>query len=155
MRLFSPRVLRRWQEALIAPICHRQIDRFAASGSADLVAAYADRVAPRVIAALMGMNHDDDRFIEHLEGLFQARFAMRSRLLNPTFDTEFIEAGIAATTELIEILTPHFRALESGEGDDFVSMIWRQAPELFGESWSEINVVGLAGTMWEAGTVTT
>jgi cytochrome P450 len=56
---FRPRALDQWRSALIEPIIHDLIDRFAGRGHADLVAEFTFAYPARVIAAILGVPDDD------------------------------------------------------------------------------------------------
>ena len=155
MHAFTPRVLRQWQESLFRPICHRQIDAFAADGRADLVTQYANRVAPRVIASMMGLPHDDDGWLKHMDSLFVPRLALKQRIAESTVERELVDRALAATRELEEMLRPYVRARRNRAGDDLISMVWRDAEQLFGEDWDELDVLGLVTAVWEGGSGTT
>lgn len=76
MRAFSGRALTALGDTLIRPIAHSEIDRFAARGRADLHAEFTERVAPRVIAAAMGLPWRDDDWLERFLELFQQRIRL-------------------------------------------------------------------------------
>lgn len=157
MRLFTPRIVKTWQEELIRPICHAQIDRFEATGRADLVADYAGRIAPRVLLRLMGLPDVDETFTEHLTDLF----AKRDRARQPIFaaaghvDRESIAPALAAVDELRETLREIVLSRRDGKGDDLISALWRDAEQVFGPGWNEGDVIGMAVLIWDAGAGTT
>lgn len=155
MRIYPPRVLQQWRETRFVPIMHAQIDRFAARGTADLVEEYAYRVTPRVIASMLGFPADDDEWIERLEGLFTARLAFRQRqsLAEPP-TPEDKRRAFDATRELQELLEPIVRSRQSGEGDDLISLVWRQAPEAWGPDYSADDVYSMIRAWWSSGTLT-
>jgi cytochrome P450 len=155
MRAFSPRVLTQWQETLFRPIVDEEIDRFARAGRAELVADYARRVSPRVISAMLGLPHDDADLMARVEQLISARFAAKHMISLPNPDPAVIERAFRATDELKEILEPLVDERRAPDGDGLISMLWRDAPLVFGESWEPIDILAAAGVAWEGGTDTT
>jgi len=58
-RAFGPRALARWEQEVIAPVCHDLIDRFAARGRAELVDELTSHFPVRVIAGILGLPDED------------------------------------------------------------------------------------------------
>lgn len=154
MRAFSPTVLTSWREDLIRPIIHGQIDRFAARGEAELVEELASRVAPRVIAAVMGLPWRDDAWLEHLLGLVMGRLELIQRQADTEPDPELVRRALAASKELSEILLPFVRERRSGAGDDMISRLWRDAQEL-DEDFDELDILGNVKSMFDGGSKST
>jgi cytochrome P450 len=157
MRLFTPRIVKSWQEEFIRPICHAQIDRIEAAGRADLVADYAARIAPRVLVGLMGVPDADDAFTDHLTDLFEKRNDARQSIFTATreLDRALIDAAVAAAGALREALRDLVLSRRDGHGDDVISALWRDAEQFFGPGWDENDVIGMAVLIWDAGTGTT
>jgi len=153
MRAFSPRVLQHWRETLIRPIASRQIDRFVDRGHAELGDEFAERVAPRVIAALMGLPHgDDDGWVEHVKSLIDTRLRLKQLWgSGKPVDEEMLEKAFDATRELFAVVKPYFEARRDGTGDDFISMIWRDADEMFNGDFDDTDVFAVAVAAWEGG----
>jgi cytochrome P450 len=151
MRTFSPRTLARWRENLIRPIAHAQIDRFADRGRAELGTEFADRLAPRVMAAVMGLPHEDDAWLGRLAELNDRRMALKQLWGQAAVDPGLLANAFAATDEINAMLAPYVEERRSGEGDDFISMLWRDAAELFGEAWEEADIYSSTMAMWEGG----
>jgi cytochrome P450 len=152
MRAFSPRVLSSWRETLFRPICHAEVDRFAARGRAELVEEYAERVTPRVMAAMLGLPYDDDAWIARLIHLFELRVDLRQRhSLGGEIDDSLRREALDSTTELHEAVRPYVRERASGDGDDFISMVWRDAENLFGGAYEETDVLGVVVSAWGSG----
>ena len=155
MRAFTPSVLSQWKETLFRPIVNEEIDRFAGRGRAELDAEYARRVSPRVISAMLGLPHDDSGLMARVESLIGARFAAKHMIALPDPDPSVLQRAFDATAEMKEILRPFVRARRDGAGDDLISMLWRDAPRVFGGDWQEVDVLAAAGVAWEGGTDTT
>jgi cytochrome P450 len=142
LKALSPKVLQRWGETLIEPICHRQIDRFAHLGKAELVRDYSERITPPVTAAVLGLPWEDDDWFSGFMELRAASnaanvFRFRDAPLPPP---EALERGQEAMRELIAMVMPAIDRKRDGVGEDFISMIWRDADELFGEGYSDEDV---------------
>jgi cytochrome P450 len=154
MRVFSPNMLASGRAELIRPIVHAQIDRFADKGRAELVSDLASRVPARVIAGLMGLPNDE-AWLEHLLTLVLCRLELIQRQADTVADPELVARGLAANHELSEILLPIVRARSSGAGNDMISRLWRDAPELFEDDFDELDILGNAKTMFDGGSRTT
>jgi cytochrome P450 len=135
MRLLSPKVLARWGETLIEPISHAKIDRFVQDGRAELVSDFTECVTPPVTAAVLGLPWEDEKWFDRFmllrsEGSVANTLRMRDGLPPPP---EALERGKQATRELLDMVWPSVHAKRGGDGDDFISMMWRDANSLFGE----------------------
>jgi cytochrome P450 len=62
-----------------------------------------------------------------------------------------IDAALAACREQHEMMLPHVLAKRSGEGDDFISLVWRSGDELFDGDFDEYDVLTLAFSTFNAG----
>jgi len=58
-RAFGPRALARWEQEVIAPVCHDLVDRFAGRGRAELVSELTSHFPVRVIAGILGLPDED------------------------------------------------------------------------------------------------
>jgi cytochrome P450 len=155
MRMFSPNALASWRAELIRPIIHAQIDRFAARGRGELVEELASRVPSRVIAAVMGLPWQDDDWLTHLLGLVMSRLDLIQHQADTDPDPDLVERGLAASKELSEILLPFVRERRSGTGDDMISRLWRDAPDVFDRDFDELDILGNIKVMFDGGSRTT
>jgi len=154
VRALSAQVLKLWRETRFAPIADELIDRFIERGHAELNAAFADLLAPKVITSIMGpaLPYHDDAFIHKLGELMMSKIAVKQQTGNPNTDPALIERGLEAHDELVELLLPYILEGKDGAGDDMISMVWRDADTIFaGDDWGEIDIVAFAAGMWEAG----
>jgi cytochrome P450 len=156
MRAFSPTVLAEWGDRLIEPIANAEIDRFVASGLVELRSQYCERTTPRVMAAVLGLPWDDDSWFDRFLSLRKQQFQV-FQYQNPEHPPprELIERGLAAMHELYDMVAPSILTKQSGEGDDFTSMVWRDAGVLFGEDYTTTDVVATTLNAFTAGTSTT
>jgi cytochrome P450 len=160
MRTFSGRGLEHLGDTLVRPVAHAQIDRFVARGSAELYEEFANRVAPRVIASAMGLPWRDDEWLDHVLSLHVRRIALISHktLLQRSGaapDETLLREGYAAVETLAELARPYVRERRDGTGEDFISLVWRDADALFGDSYSEEDVIGTANIAFAGGSGTT
>jgi cytochrome P450 len=155
MKAFSPRLLAHWGETLIAPIANEILDDLAPRGRGELCAEFADEVAPRVIAAVMGLPSDRE-WVSRLLSLQASRLAYKQQQADPSPDPELRRVAFEGTQEMIEMLEPHVMSRRSGEGDDFISMVWRDAPNVFGtDAYEDVDVASVVLMAWEGGSGTT
>jgi cytochrome P450 len=155
MKTFSSRVMGVWRDTLIRPIVHERIDSFVARGTAELCTEFADLVAPRVVASVMDLPQDDD-FLRRLSGLSHQRIVLKQRQAERELDPALWQASLAATREMHDLLSPYIDARRSGEGDDLISLVWRDPAAVFGtDDYTEQDVVALAESVWDGATGTT
>ena len=157
LRTLQSRVLKHWEETLIRPVAHAQIDRVATAGKAELVTDYADRVAPRVICAIMGLPWQDEAFVQSMIELPDRVVELLQRQAESEHDPHVLADALAAKDELNELLLPFVRERRSGEGSDFISMLWRDAPQIFEEGYActELDIAVQAATAFSAASETT
>jgi cytochrome P450 len=159
MRTFSGKTVRHLGETLVRPVAHAQLDRIALRGRAELYEEFANRVAPRVIAAAMGLPWQDDDWITHVLGLHVRRIALIGRMFDAdrddASDAAVVASGRAAVRELAEIVRPYVLARRSGEGDDFISLVWRDAAHLYGPDYDETDVIATINVAFAGGSGTT
>jgi len=155
MRVFTPKVIRTWRETLFRPIVHDIIDSFVEDGHAELGAQVADVLAPRVIAASMGLPTDQE-WLDAIDKRVLRRFAVKQNTGKAELPPGVKEDAFAATNELVDMLVPFIEARRDSDADDLLSMVWREADEaLGGPGWTEVDVIGLAAALWEGGSHST
>jgi cytochrome P450 len=149
LRLFSPTRVERYRESVIKPVVTATVDRFVALGEADLVTDFAARIPARVIAGVAGLPWEDDEWFRRLKALLDR--------VGHFFDRRPGDDGsdsIRASEEVTAMLLPIIRERRGGEGDDPISIAWREGPDVLPD-WSESDVVGMVRTMFLAGADTT
>jgi cytochrome P450 len=139
-RAFSPKALAIW-DALIEPIAHRAIDALAARGRAELTSEYCDPVLVAAVAIILGLPADDTQWFE----LARAHAATRpdTQPLIP-HSGEHLRALSPRMRALPDLLRPIVRERQGGDGNDFISILWRDADELFGPTYTLEDVAGTA-----------
>jgi len=150
MRTFSARMLQHWRDSLIRPVADAQIDRFAAAGRAELVADFSARLAPRVMAGVMGLP-SDDAWLDRLAELHDVRMALKQYTGRSGVPSDLVGDAFEATREIHSLLGPFVEERRSGETEDLIGLMWRDAPEIFGADWEEADIYGSAMAMWEGG----
>lgn len=150
LRAFSPRRLDHWRDTMILPIANRLVDGFA-SGSAELVDEFAEKLPVRVIGAVMGLPYEDDGWIDHWKRVLDALQEYFDNTLQQT--DQMTANAIAATNELDEMLMPFVRARRSGVGDDLIALLWRDGPGLL-DGWNEEDVRANVRNMFLGGSDT-
>jgi cytochrome P450 len=149
LRLFSPTRVARYRESVVRPIVAATVDRFVALGETDLVTDFAGRIPVRVIAGIMGLPWEDDEWFRRMKALLDR--------VGHFFDRRPGDDGsdsIRASEEVSVMLLPVIRERRDGEGEDPISIAWREGPDLL-PNWSEADVLGMVQTMFLAGTHTT
>jgi cytochrome P450 len=160
MRTFSGRTVRVLGDTLVRPVAHAQLDRLAGLDRADLWTEFANCVAPRVIAAAMGLPWEDDEWIEHLIELHRRRIDLIGRRFaadrgDPAADQRAVDEGFAAVEEALALVTPFVEARRDAAGEDFISLVWRSAEEIFGPDFNAVDVVGTINVAFAGGSQTT
>jgi cytochrome P450 len=151
MQLFTPPLLEIYRERNVRPIIAMLIDRFQKRGSADLCAELGDQIPPRVIAALLGLQWQDDDLIARILDLHEKIMVF----LGTKFSGEEAAKQALATSHAInDILLPNIRKTRERRGDDFISRIWNEAPHEYGEM-DEETVLGICRELFLGGADTT
>jgi cytochrome P450 len=137
---FRPALMRRAVEALLEPLAHELIDRFAARGEADLVAEFARRFPFLAITRLLGIPiADEDRLI-----------GWAQRLIEFPWDPEGAQRGSREFTSYLAALVAERRAQP---GDDLVSELANL--ELDGERLADEEIFSFFRLLFPAGSDTT
>lgn len=153
LKAVSPAAVDAWRPALLQPIVNSVIDRFAARGSVELVAEFAEQIPVRVIAAIMDLPWQDDDWIAHCKELMDRKMAFLDAFGNDE-DGSITANAVAAVREMRDMLTPYIEARRGGEGQDLISLLWRDGPEI-NPSWGEEEMFANAEAAFFAGTDTT
>ncbi|HEU4430846.1 MAG TPA: cytochrome P450 [Myxococcota bacterium] len=137
---FRPALMRRAVEALLEPLAHELIDRFAARGEADLVADFARRFPFLAITRLLGIPvADEDKLIDWAQ-----------RLIEFPWDPEGARAGAREFTDYLRVLVAERRARP---GEDLISELAHA--ELDGERLGDEEIFSFLRLLFPAGSDTT
>jgi cytochrome P450 len=150
LRAQAPEVIEPMRAPVIRPIVHEAIDQLAGRETADLDAELAQRIPMRVIAAVLGLPVDDV-FLGECRRLMLTATAVRGVTDRGVVPAE----STAASARLRELLLPYVRERRAGTGTDFISDLWRSAPQIFEPGWDELTIVANVRIMFQAGTRTT
>jgi cytochrome P450 len=160
MKTFSGRTIRVLGDTLVRPVAHAELDRLVGSDRADLWSRFATRVAPRVIATAMGLPWQDDEWVDHLVELHRRRIDLIGRRFasdigDPDADSRAIQEGFAAVEEASELVAPFVEARRHAPGEDFISLVWQGAEQVFGPDYDTVDVVGTINVAFAGGSQTT
>jgi cytochrome P450 len=108
----------------------------------------------------MGLPWEDDEWVDHLIELHRRRIDLIGRrfasdLGDPEADRIAITDGFAAVEEAAEMVRPYVEVRRYSEGDDFISLVWRGAEDLFGPDYDTVDVVGTINVAFAGGSQTT
>jgi cytochrome P450 len=149
--LSTPAALRDFRSRFIGPLADRLIDSFADEGRVEFADQFADQLPINVIAAMLGMNWDDDGLLHRCKELNDA-FIRWSETFGED-ETALAEAVVAAA-ELEDLLRPVIRARRTDPQNDLISALWSQEPALL-DNWTEEDVLDQCKTLFPAGGQTT
>ena len=137
---FRHKSLVEWETGVIAPIIEDLIDTFAARGRAELVREFTFQFPVQIIAALLGVPHEDhEKF--HDMAVWVVNVAA-----NP-------EKGIAASQALRDYLADIVEAKRSKPGNDVISLLVQE--ELDGERLGDEEIYSFLRLLLPAGAETT
>ncbi len=160
IRAFAPNKMAEWRTRMIRPMVNEAIDQFITRGKADLLSEFAQRIPVRAISAVMGLPWQDDDWIAECKKLNEDAIAFRVRRIgrgndgDTTTHDRLLKESIASSHRLNEILRPIVLERKNGEGEDFISMMWRDGPKIL-ENWCEEDVLANVRFMFLAGSDTT
>lgn len=150
LSLLTPKSVARYTQNAILPIINALIDQFVAAGETDLATSLANQLPTRVILALMGMPWDDDELVVHIFDLHERIMAY----IGNNYALDHADNALEAATTLNELLLPYIRLRASEPSDDFISQVWHQAPDEFGEMTEDI-ALGICRELFLGGGDTT
>jgi cytochrome P450 len=149
LRVFSERRLATFQESILRPTVDAAIDRFIESGRAELADELADRVALPINMRLMGIDAGEE-FERDTLTLISEYHAARMRLRQG--DVESLDHALELAAQTRGMVMPFVLERRSGEGDDLISLLWRDAPDIFDDPWDEQAICDNVIAMFEGGT---
>jgi len=121
-------------------LCNQLIDGFAAAGSADAAADYAQQIPVRVIGRILGVPDDmSDTFTGWVRSILEFAYDQERR--------------IAARDEAVTYFLGEMERRRGGDGDDLISTLLRS--EVDGEQVSDAFILGMVGLALIAGADTT
>lgn len=152
LALLSARAVNSYREKHIDPIIDYVVDRIYSKGKADLRTEYVQQVVPRVICSLMGMPWRDDKTMARI---LELNDAIVEFIGNNYRGDELRDNAIAASKELNAMLRPYVRERRDNPSDDFISRIWQEAPEAYGDDLTEDDAIAICRELYFAASDTT
>jgi cytochrome P450 len=148
---FTPTVVRRYREQLIAPIVGRRLDEIGGRSRVDLADQLAAKVPSDVIAALLGLDWDDEELLDNCRDWNHALFRW-----SETFgeDDDALAESLDAAERLNAVLLPVIRARKTAPRDDLISVLWEKGPQIL-SPWTEEEVLAQCRVLFFAGADTT
>ena len=135
----------------IAPVLAASLARLDGKATVDLAADYAAIIPARVICSLLGMPTDDDAMVAEILACNDAIVAF---IASGYRDTDLRDKALAGSHRLNEMLLPYIRARRDDPADDFISRVWKDAPD-FGIQMDEVAALGICRELFFAGSDTT
>ncbi len=106
--------------------------------------------------SVQGISWRDDELRDRIIYVAKRRTELMDRLVDGgKLTPEESEAAALRARELFDVLMPYVIERRSGEGSDFISMIWRDAETLFGSDYDEQDVLSMVCMGFFAGFSTT
>ena len=151
LKLLSPANVERYRINHIVPIVNAAFDRIGDAKRIDAAAELSDWIPPRVICAMLGMPYDDEAAMQKL---LDRNHEIVSLIESGYRSEEQRDRALEASAELNEVLLPYVRLRRDHPADDFLSRVWKEAPD-FGIDLDEEAALGLCRELYFAGSDTT
>lgn len=137
---FRSSAVARFVEHALLPLAHELVDRFAARGSADLVAEFTDVLPYVAISRKLGLPVESER---------------RQRVLARTLLTYPVDpaGALAAAAEITGVIAPELAARHRSPGDDVLSRLL--AADVDGRRLTDDDVVSHVRLLFAVGATTT
>ncbi|OLT09020.1 hypothetical protein BJF78_06730 [Pseudonocardia sp. CNS-139] len=153
LEIFNPRALRQYRGGLVTEVVQAMLDRFADRGSADLVHEYAEPLADRMIAGVLGLPWRDDDWMAELRRNFNLVERYKASIyLKPEESRPFAEDALAGTYRIDDLLRP-FMEQRKQQPDD--SVMSRAIHDDAMAGWDDEQLYGLVRTFFTGGSGTT
>ncbi len=148
---FSVRKVGEYRDLYVKPLIDRLLDKVEGADSVNLDQALADPLPAYVICALLGVPLEDEKTLANCKNWNEIIMKWSG-----TFgeDPVILEEARGAAQNLKEVLMPVIEARRENRGDDLVSALWNQGPELL-EGWTEEDMLAQARVMLFAGAEST
>lgn len=151
LKLLSPANVERYRVNHIVPIVTAAFDHLGDVTRIDAAAMLSDTIPPRVICSMLGMPHDDEASMQRL---LELNHEIVSLIESGYRDEDQRDRAITASAELNAVLLPYVRLRRDHPADDFLSRVWKEAPD-FGIDLDEEAALGLCRELYFAGSDTT
>jgi cytochrome P450 len=153
LSIFSPSALRSYRAGVISDVVAATIDRFADRGRADLIHEYAEPLADRVIAGVLGLPWQDDDWMAELRHNFDLVEKYKSSIyLKPEESRPFAEDALSGTHAIDALIKPYLDRRREQPDDTVMS---RAIHDEAMQGWSDDELYGLIRTFFTGGSGTT
>lgn len=128
LQSLSPRNVQLFADRIISPITEHLIAAFKHQGRAELFAQFCSQLPCRVLMVLFGIEYTTEAELRHIMALHNTimHWAGGRHFLGP----EATEQALAASAELNALLLPVIRDRRQHPGDDLISKLWQEAPDM-------------------------
>lgn len=151
VKAFSASNIDAWRHEPIGGIVRHALDKIENRGSVDLAAEVAETIPIRVIAAILDLPWQDDKWIADI----QTELRLISSFLDtPSPGPATRERALRASQKLDALLVDVIESRRSGASDDYISKLWKDGPSIL-EKWNADDVRVNVRTMFFAGSETT
>lgn len=150
-RLLSAANVESYRQNHVQPVLSTVLARLEGRDRAELGAEYAALIPARVICSLLGMPIDDDGMVKEI---LTCNNAIVDFIASGYRDLDLRDKALKASHRLNEMLLPYIKARRDNPADDFISRVWRDAPE-FGIALDEEAALGICRELFFAGSDTT
>lgn len=151
LKLLSPSHVERYRPRHVSRVITATLDRIGDRATVEACAEIADRIPPRVICSMLGIPHTDDDAMQRLLNLnHEIVMLIQSGYTDPVYRRR----ALAASAELNEVLRPYVVRSRDNPADDFISRVWKEAPEN-GITLDVDAALGLCRELYFAGSDTT
>jgi cytochrome P450 len=151
VRAFSPRTLDAWKQTKIRSIVDARVARLAAAGGAELAAEFAEVVAPQTMFAYLDLPWDEAMVERTHEFHREIQAVMDAEPRGADEKAALVDRQAATTEEFYGLFEPYVMARRNGDGDDFISRVWREVPPLWGGDYTDFDIVAVCGQAFLAG----
>ena len=151
LKLLSPANVERYRVTHVVPIVNAAFERLGDAKRIDAAAELSDWIPPRVICSMLGMPSDDD---DAMQKLLVRNHEIVSLIESGYRSEEQRDRALVASAELNDVLLPFVRLRRDEPADDFLSRVWKEAPD-FGIDLDEEAALGLCRELYFAGSDTT
>jgi cytochrome P450 len=154
LSLFTPDKVEIYNRTVIQPVVDMLMQRMLAKGTgkAELCTEFGDQIPPRVILALFGMPWEDDELVARTLHLHEEIM----EVLGSGFRTEEMrQKGVRVSKEINAILKPYLEDRRDNPRDDFLSAVWRDAPQFLGEELDLADAIACCRELYLGGADTT
>jgi cytochrome P450 len=128
VRSFTPSKTSELRDAIVEPVVQSMLDRISARGHLELTSEYLDLIPSRVICSALELPWDDPEWMAEAAECVRTLFEFYN--VRDYGDRGVVERAKAAHLRMRGILDLFMQERHSGDGDDLLSLLWRDGPEM-------------------------